>query len=321
MLTFNVTSLLSLERRMAFSNATLKYDLLCLTETWLTKHVPNTTLFLPNYSIYRKDRDPDMFTSKHGGVLIRIRNQIEHEQVNLSTVHDNYVAIKIYTKPKPILICCVYNPPTGSQFMWSSGQLSNLLYEIELTLSNQICENFVLMGDINFSKTDWESMSSSDDCENAFIEKLFELNFSNIAKRQLDVVLVNTLDPIISCDLDNDLFSKYSTNQKPCSDHIPICTYLSTFIHPHVSTGDVKFAFKKASWEHLNEQITKSPFDPYCYSNVNVLVQEWYKWINKILEANIPKITRHRASLPPWIPPSKSHLIKKLENKRNDGRQ
>ena len=49
-------------------------------------------------------------------------------------------------------------------------------------------------------------MSSSDDYENAFIEKWFELNFSNIAKRQLDVVLDNTLGPIISCDLDNNLF-------------------------------------------------------------------------------------------------------------------
>ena len=57
-------------------------------------------------------------------------------------------------------------------------------------------------------------MSSSDDYENAFIEKLFELNLSNIAKRQFDVVLVNTLDPNVSCDLDDNLFSKYPTNQK-----------------------------------------------------------------------------------------------------------
>ena len=118
------------------------------------------------------------------------------------------------TKPKPILICCVYNPPTGSPFLCLSAQLSNLLYEIELTRSNQICENLILTRDINSSKTDWESLSSSDDYENAFIENLFELNFSNIAQRQLDVVLVNTLDPNISCDLDNNLFPKYSTNQK-----------------------------------------------------------------------------------------------------------
>ena len=220
------------------------------------------------------------------------------------------------TKPKPISNCCVYNPPAGSPLLCLSAQLSNLLHEIELTRSNQICENLILTRDINSSKTDRESLSSSDDYENAFIENLFELNFSNIAQRQLDVVLVNTLDPNISCDLDNNVFPKYSTNQKPCSDHIPICTYLSTFIHPHASDGDVKFAFKRAIWEHLNQQITKSPFDPYCYSNVKVLVQEWYKWINKILEANIPKLKRHRASLPPWVTPSASQLIKKRETKK-----
>ena len=82
---------------MAFSNAiaTLKYDLLCLTETWLTPHVPNTALLLPNCSIYQRDRDPEKFTSKHGVVLIGIRKPIEHEQVNLSIVHDDYVATKI----------------------------------------------------------------------------------------------------------------------------------------------------------------------------------------------------------------------------------
>ena len=91
---------------------------------------------------------------------------------------------------------------------------------------------------------------------------------------------------------------------------------MSTFIHPHASAEAVKFAFKRANWEHLNEQITKSPFDPYCYSNVNVLVQERYKWINKILEANIPKFTRHRDSFPPWVTPSTSHLINKMETKK-----
>ena len=132
------------------------------------------------------------------------------------------VATKIFTKSKSILICCVYNPPTRSPFLWPSGQLSNLLNEIELTRSNQFCENLILTGDIIFFKTDWESMCSSDDYENAFNEKLFELNFSNIDERQLDVVLADNLDPIISCDLDNNPYSKYSTNQRPCSDHIPI---------------------------------------------------------------------------------------------------
>ena len=51
-------------------------------------------------------------------------------------------------------------------------------------------------------------MRSSDDYESAFIEKLFDINFSNVAKRQLDVILVNTTEHIINCDLDNSLSSK-----------------------------------------------------------------------------------------------------------------
>ena len=131
-------------------------------------------------------------------------------------------------------------------------------------------------------------MSSSNDCEKAFIKNLSELNFSTI-----EVVQVDTLDPIIGCGLDNNLRTPQTEN---LFDHIRICTYLSTFIHPHPFTGDIKFVFKRGNWEHLKEQITSSPSYPHCYSNVNLLIQELYKWINKILEAIIPKFTRRQAS-------------------------
>ena len=153
-------------------------------------------------------------------------------------------------------------------------------------------------------------MSSSDDYENTFLEKLFELNFSNLVKRKLDVVLVNTLNPIISCDLDHNLFFLKTPQITDLAlITTPICTLSSTCIHALISTRSIKFDFRKANWKNVNEQTTR-------YNNVNVLVQEWYKWIKNILEANIPKVTRRRASLSPCVASSTSHLIKKLETKK-----
>ena len=49
LLSFNVRSILNLQRRMVFSNSISKtnYDSICLSETWLTSEIPNSALFLP----------------------------------------------------------------------------------------------------------------------------------------------------------------------------------------------------------------------------------------------------------------------------------
>ena len=55
---------------------------------------------------------------------------------------------------------------------------------------------------------------------------------------------------------------------------------------------------------------------PVCWSNPNTLVDEWEKWICGLVQKFVPRRTKHRGNLPPWVTPGKSHLIKKLETKR-----
>ena len=42
------------------------------------------------------------------------------------------------------------------------------------------------------------------------------------------------------------------------------------------------------------------------------MCEEMYDFFDKVAQATIPKRTRHRQSLPPWITPSTSNLMKKL---------
>ena len=57
-------------------------------------------------------------------------------------------------------------------------------------------------------------------------------------------------------------------------------------------------------------------FKPVCYTNINNLCEEMYDFFDKVAEAKIPKRTRHRQSLPPWITPSTSNLMKKMNTQR-----
>jgi len=51
------------------------YDIIGITETWLTSLVENAELELQGYRILRKDRDSQVKT-RGGGVLIYIREEI-----------------------------------------------------------------------------------------------------------------------------------------------------------------------------------------------------------------------------------------------------
>ena len=53
-------------------------------------------------------------------------------------------------------------------------------------------------------------------------------------------------------------------------------------------------------------------FEPYCYSNIDEITNQWYMWLNKLFTKNVPRITSHRSYLPPWILKPTSHLINQL---------
>ena len=62
--------------------------------------------------------------------------------------------------------------------------------------------------------------------------------------------------------------------------------------------------------------ISTNPFNSYCWSNPNCIVENWYLWLNVFLNETIPKRTQHRAFLSPWISQSTSHLIECLNTAR-----
>ena len=81
-------------------------------------------------------------------------------------------------------------------------------------------------------------------------------------------------------------------------------------------------AFNRADWTTINQEIKDKPFIPYCYSNVNELLRQWYAWLWDQIKNNVPKVTSHRSTLPPWVTPSTSHVLKRVQTlKRRIDRQ
>ena len=78
----------------------------------------------------------------------------------------------------------------------------------------------MITGDINFAQTDWSTLISSDEDEQAFLDALAELNFEQMItgkeQVQLDVILSNHPDLLTLVKQDNRLTSLYKTDHPPC---------------------------------------------------------------------------------------------------------
>jgi exonuclease III len=84
-------------------------DLLCLNETKIDESVSDADISIPNFDIYRRDRN------KHGGgVLIYVSSRINSTYVKTINLIEHEIIWLKLTIPycKPIFICSVYRPPS-----------------------------------------------------------------------------------------------------------------------------------------------------------------------------------------------------------------
>ena len=139
-------------------------------------------------------------------------------------------------------------------------------------------------------------------------------NKKNPDGKSLDILLSNKSQFVTSVKLDNRLSSLFS------SDILPLHAKVSFDYRPvHKKTPAIKqkldfgiFAYKKASWEEVNEFIRQHPFQPFCLSNVELMLDHSYEWLYEKLQDLLPITTKQRSELAPWVGSNSSNLIKKL---------
>ena len=83
------------------------YDIICVTETWLSDYYPDSlfTNGLP-YQVFRHDR-----LTRGGGCAIFVNSNFSSSRLKLPIDLGDLevIAIEIYTCAQPLVICCIYN--------------------------------------------------------------------------------------------------------------------------------------------------------------------------------------------------------------------
>ncbi len=119
------------------------YDVIVLTETWLSQHTNTDNILIPNFNPpFRCDR----IGRVGGGVAIYVRDSLyAKERTDLSINQLEAVWIELHTNQRKLLIGGIYRPPDSNNNHW------NLLQESIDRAFNQICDNILITGDFNIN--------------------------------------------------------------------------------------------------------------------------------------------------------------------------
>ena len=161
---YNLRSLLDFNKGIKFADYdyTLDFDVLLLTETWLTTDIKTGELFLPDHDIIRGDRPTESDklnqvqsdeptesdASRHGGVLIAVKKTIKTEEVSVAELPVSVQSSLRVTKLiglEPLYIAALCNPPAGSKHRTSIENFQKLFRFLEETCPKRL----LFTGDFN----------------------------------------------------------------------------------------------------------------------------------------------------------------------------
>ena len=172
---------INLERRQCFANSICCFnsDILCITETCLTKDAPANSLFLSDFPIVRSGRPRKIdFFSSHGGVLIAFKQSLKVSKRADNKVDPCDVLFASIDRGS-CLIACIYILPKNSPYYWTTTKIPDFFETLRLLLlhGTHPLEYMVITGDLNFSCTNWGIMESTDPSEILFLDNLFDHGF------------------------------------------------------------------------------------------------------------------------------------------------
>ena len=132
-----------------------EYDVIALTETWLTPAILDSELFTSKFVVHRCDRSvSNSIFGLGGGVLVAVNSKYTSEQINVPyTQHVEIIIVKSNICGQTIYFCCVYIP---------SGSLVSVYQDYAIVFDKVFSyinagfnEVIIFLGDFNLPAVNW----------------------------------------------------------------------------------------------------------------------------------------------------------------------
>lgn len=226
-----------------------KFDVMCLTETWLTANASSDAFVIPNYNLIRNDRD-----GRGGGVAIYVRSDFVAKKidppVNVTGIEALFLQVRIGRFS--MLFCVLYVVPRFS--------ITSLIDYTDTTISALLphFDRVIFLGDFNVDQLHntalLQSMSSY-----GFEQLISEpTRVTASSMTLLDVIFYNKSDQVASSGIINaDLISDHSLIYCVLKHEI-------TRLAPRTITYR---NFKQFAYEHFLRDLENVEWDTIYYLN------------------------------------------------------
>ena len=305
-----------------------------ITETWLNKDISNEEASIPDYKIFRGDRNEKI---KQGGTAIYLLQTLEVEQIsNISHNKCEMVAINIPNIQTINIV--VYRPPDTK--LSDFDIILNNIKEIFKKLKTPE-PTIILSGDFNFPFVKWKRMMNG----GCTWEYRSNTNATSDEKKQFDQLInmcnkqcmlqvieeptrgENTLDLIFTNE--PSMVTEVDVNKSWMSDHsrVEVCTnYIindqlksnEEIDNPNSPLRNLNFrAEKKIDWENINDSIRKIQWKKTLEKEDTIEInKEFISKITNICIENIPKKGKEQKDRK--IPKEIKKLINRLKMLKRD---
>ena len=175
------------------------YNIIAITDTWLSDNILDQEIIPTDYTIYSKDR-----SSRGGGVMLAVKHSIPSHALNISMESETLCAH--IGNENSVTLCLVYVPPNSPEM-----HIQSLCDYISTTVSHSN-NKYLLLGDFNLPTINWDILQGETPISNLFCDLVFNLNLIQMINEPTHIY-GNILDLVLT------------TNGNKISPH-----YWSTFI-------------------------------------------------------------------------------------------
>lgn len=272
------------------------FDLIFLTETWLSDGDETATFIIPGYRLIREDR-----RGRGGGVAVYVKNNLFPELINFEfnvTDYLEFLIIKIKLKNKFYAFCVFYRPPNTN--------FNNVINDFDNIFSAlyPIVEEIICLGDFNVNLLN----------EDNPLTLLFEnYNFVQIINQPTRVSRTSStlLDPIFITD--NTLVVDSGTVALPgVSDHLLVYCCLN-IEKVHTVPRTIKYRnFNNFNFNSFLIDLHALQWNDIIYEqNIDNKINLFNNLLCSLFDKHAPykesRITKPRA---PWLTPNLKVFMK-----------
>lgn len=283
------------------------YDVICITETWLTANFKSEEYFPSSYAVFRRDRHLQLDTyNVGGGILIAVSNKFSAIPMTLSNCDSEVIAVRIRFHSYSLIICVTYIPCHSNVAVYDKF-LDTIKTNIVPLLQPE--DRFFIFGDFNLPSIVWEYVDQvltpidrNDDAIN-FISEIFSLGLKqcidvkNSSGNVLDLAFV-PIDHEVTVSSCEDMAGSSSIYHSPLN----ISVMFENCVVTEENVDLCSYNFKKGDYVSLNAFLDGYNWSSfYSYVNIDDMLIEFYRIINLGIDKFIPRLMVSGAKKEPWF--------------------